>query len=52
MDNNYDGHFERTIVDLFVSLRKLLYDSLFPSLYSLGYRLIVCPYTVDTMVSY
>ena len=34
MDNNFDGHFKRTIVDLSVSLRKLLdlYDSLFPSL--------------------
>ena len=27
-----DGHFKRTIVDLSVSLRKFLYDSLFPSL--------------------
>ena len=32
MDNNYDRHFKRTIADLSVSLRKLLYDSLFPSL--------------------
>ena len=32
MDNNYDGHFKRTIVHLSVSLRKLLYDSFFPSL--------------------
>ena len=32
MDDNYDGHFKRTIVDSPVSLRKLLYDSLFPSL--------------------
>ena len=33
MDKNYDEHFERTIVTLYlsVSLRKLLYDSLFPS---------------------
>ena len=32
MDNNYDGHFKRTIVDLSFSLLKLLYDTLFPSL--------------------
>ena len=32
MDNNHDGHFKRTIADFSVSLRKLLYDSLFPSL--------------------
>ena len=25
MDNNYDGHFKQTIVDLSVLLRKLLY---------------------------
>ena len=33
MDNDYDGHFKQTIVDLSVSLRKLSYDSLFPSLF-------------------
>ena len=49
MHNNYDGHFIRTIVDLSVSLRKLLYDSF---MYSLGYRLIVGPYTLHTMNSY
>ena len=32
MDNNYDGHFKQIIVDLSVSLQKLLYDSLFLSL--------------------
>ena len=32
MDNNYDGHFKQTIVDLSVLLQKLLYESLFPSL--------------------
>ena len=38
-----NGHFKRKIVDLSVSLQKLLYDSFF---------LIVCPYTLDTMNSY
>ena len=55
MDNNYDGYFKRTIVDLSVSLRKLLYDSLnivSKIMYSLGYRLTVCPYTLDTMNLY
>ena len=32
LNGQYDGHFKRTIVDLSVSLRKLLYDSFFPSL--------------------
>ena len=31
LNGKYDGHFKRTLLDLSVSLRKLLYDSLLPS---------------------
>ena len=47
-NRQYDAHFKRTIIDLSVSIQKLLQGSLFPSLCN-HYRLILCPYTLDAM---
>ena len=50
MDNNYVGHFKQTIVDIFIIKKIIIGLRLIVSkfMYSLGYRLIVCPYTLDT----
>ena len=51
LNGQYDGRFKRTIVtlDLSVSLRKFIVSEF---MYSLGYRLIACTYTLDTMNLY
>ena len=49
----YDGHFKRTIrpIGLYLScfITKIIIGLIVSEfMYSLGYRLIVCPYTLDS----
>ena len=49
----YDGHFKPTIIYLSCFITKLIKGPIVCEfMYSLGNRLIVCPYTLDTMNSY
>ena len=49
----YDGHFKPTIIHLSCFITKMIIGPIVSKfMYSLGNRLIVCPYTLDTMNSY
>ena len=49
----YDGHFKPTIIYLSCFIAKMIIGLIVSEfMYSLGNRLIACPYTLDTMNSY
>ena len=46
----YDGHFKPTIIYLSCFITKIIIGPIVSEfMYSIGNRLIVCPYTLDTM---